>query len=524
MTRRTRWWLIGGVLATLVAGLLLIDPLIDEPFRRRMERELNARLTGYQVSIGRLDYHFWGFSLDLEDLVVVQEAHPDPPVAHIRNLAASVHWRALLRGALVANFRVDEPSIHFDRRHFEKEATDEVPIEQRGWQDALTAIYPLKINEFRVVDGDLTYVDEGPFQPLHLRQVNFKATNIRNVRSEEGVYPSEIHLEAAVFDEGVVRLDGHADFLAVPHLGMKGRVSLERIALGYFTPITRRYNLTIRQGVLGAEGDLEYSPAVKVVSLDRATIETAEMDYVHTAPTAAAEKQVARTATRAAQAVDNDPGVLIRIGELKLTSGTFGFVNQAQQPPYRVFLSQTELQVQNLTNHQTEGTAVAKLEGKFMGNGPTQVTATFRPDLKGADFDLNVRVENTQVATMNDLLRAYGKFDVVGGLFSLYSELHVKEGRVFGYVKPLFRDLDVYDRRQDAGKGWTRKLYERLVGGVSRLLENRPRDEVATKGEVSGVVGDTKMSTGEIIVGLIQNAFFKAILPGFDQELRRLRS
>jgi hypothetical protein len=523
MARRTRWLVIGGVLAALATLLLLVDPLIDEPFRRRMEQELNARLTGYRVSVRRLDYHFWNFSLDLKDAIIVQEANPDPPVAHIRNLAASVHWRALLRGALVANFRVDEPSIHFDRRHFEKEATDEVPIERRGWQDALTAIYPLKINEFVVANGELTYVDDGPFEPLHLRQVNFKATNIRNVHSEERVYPSEIHLDAAVFDAGTLRLDGHADFLAVPHLGVQGHVSMERIALGYFTPITRRYNLAIRQGVLAADGELEYAPTVKVVSLDRVTIDTAEMDYTHTAPTKAAEKEVARTATRVAKEVENQPGVLLRIGTLTVTSGTFGFVNRAQQPPYRVFLTQTELTVQNLTNHRTQGTAVATLHGKLMGTGATQATATFRPELKGADFDLGVRVENTQMAGMNDLLRAYGKFDVVGGLFSLYSELRVKDGRISGYVKPLFRDLDVYDRHQDAGKGWARQLYERMVGGVSKLLENDPRDEVATKGEVIGQVGDAKMSTGDIIVGLIQNAFFKAILPGFDQELRRLR-
>lgn len=519
MTRRTRRLCIGGVLVALAALLLSIDALIDEPLRQRMERELNARLTGYHVSIRRLDYHFWNFSLDLKDWIIVQDANPDPPVAHIRKLTASVHWRALLRLALVADFRVEQPSLYVDRRHFEKEAEDEVPVDKRGWQDALEAIYPLKINEFKVIDGDVTYVDDGPFRPLHLSRVQFVATNIRNIHSKERVYPSTVHLDANVFDSGALRIDGNADFLATPHPGLAGHLTMQRIALDYFTPITRRYNLSIRQGVLAADGEFEYAPAMKVVSLDRVTIETAEMDYTHGARTAAAE-EATRTAARAAREVQNEPGVLLRIGTLKITSGTFGFVNKARAPNYRVFLAQTQLTLENFSNHRTEGTAVATLRGKFMGTGASEVAATFRPELKGADFDLKVRIEDTQMTGMNDLLRAYGKFDVVRGLFSVYSELHVANGRISGYIKPHFRDLDVYDRRQDAEKGLFRKLYEGLVGGIAKLLENVPRDEVATKSEVSGQVSDPKMNTGEIIIRLIQNAFFKALLPGFDQELR----
>ena len=50
---------------------------------------------------------------------------------------------------------------------------------------------------------------------------------------------------------------------------------------------------------------------------------------------------------------------------------------------------------------------------------------------------------------MNDLFRSYGKFDVVAGSFSFYSELKARDGNIEGYVKPLFKGMDVYDRRQD---------------------------------------------------------------------------
>ena len=36
--------------------------------------------------------------------------------------------------------------------------------------------------------------------------------------------------------------------------------------------------------------------------------------------------------------------------------------------------------------------------------------------------------------------------------------------------------MDVYDERQDRHKNVFRKLYEGVVGGVAKLLENVPRE------------------------------------------------
>jgi hypothetical protein len=57
----------------------------------------------------------------------------------------------------------------------------------------------------------------------------------------------------------------------------------------------------------------------------------------------------------------------------------------------------------------------------------------------------------------------------------------VKDGQVQGYVKPLFRDMDVYDSGQDRHKPLLTRFFEGVVGGVSKMLENRPREEVATR-------------------------------------------
>jgi len=184
--------------------------------------------------------------------------------------------------------------------------------------------------------------------------------------------------------------------------------------------------------------------------------------------------------------VSNAPDLLVRINELHLTKSTVGFVNKATTPPYRVFLSDTDGALTNLSNQQIEGTAVAKLKGAFMGSGTATAEATFKADKSGPSFDIGVRVEEVDVTKLNDLFRAYGRFDSAAGRFYLYSELDAKDGVVRGYIKPLFKDLKIYDKQQDKSKPLARKMYERVVSGVAKLLKNRARDEVATKAEVLG--------------------------------------
>jgi hypothetical protein len=521
--RKVAYWL-AGILGVVLVAVAIAAFLVDEPLRRSMERQINGRLVGYRATVGKLDFHPIGFSIDLENVTLVQEAHPDPPVAQFPRISASVEWSEIIRGRVVANFRFVRPTLYVDRAHFEREAKDDVPVDKRGWQDALAAIYPLKINTFIVVDGDVTYVDaktrEVTTRPLRLRPVNFTARNIRNIQSPDRVYPSEVHLDTGVFDTGRLVLDGRADFLAEPHIGIKADVTLEQVPLAAFEPVARRAHLSIRKGVLGAAGTIEYAPQVKIVHLRDLALDGFDGDWVHTPRAKATEQKVAQTTRDAAEQAANHPTTLLRADLIRVRRGTFGFVNRAATPDYRVFLANTDLEIRNFSNQRTEGTSTAKLSGQFMGSGRTIVSATFRPEVNGPDFDVNVKVEDTDMRAMNDLFRAYGKFDVVGGLFSFYSELKVKDRAVNGYVKPLFKNVDAYDRRQDAEKTAFRKLYERVVEGVSKLLENRRRDEVATKADVSGPLENPRTSTWQVIANLIENAFFQAILPGFEREIR----
>ena len=183
---RRRWfWLLGvlGLLAVVVYGLARFT---DEPLRRYMEHKVNERLTGYTVRMRALHVHPWTVSFDVEDATILQDANPDPAVANIAKLTVSIDWHGLIHRRIVADITFDRPTVYLDLRQVRTEAKSTVPLKERGWQEALEALtFDLKINRLRIRDGDVTYVDRGPFKPLHLSRLQLNAENIRNIRSPE---------------------------------------------------------------------------------------------------------------------------------------------------------------------------------------------------------------------------------------------------------------------------------------------------------------------------------------------------
>lgn len=512
-----------GMLGALLLALFIASFFLDEPLRKYTENKLNRDLKGYSVRLAGMHVQLVGLSATLKGLTVFQQAHPDPPIAYFPALRSGIHWREILSGRLVAELRLYRPKVNINLLQLRTEAASKVPLKKRGWQQAVEDIYPLKINALRITDGEITYIDQDPKHPLRLSRLNLQAGNIRNIRLPDKVYPSPFHLETAIFGSGRGIVDGNANFLAEPHLGINSRFELHKVPIAVLKPIITRANLSIRNGMLSASGRMEYAPKIKVAHVRDLEISGMEIDYTHSERTKEAEIRRAEKLKKTAEEVHGKPGVVLRLDRLRLTQCTLGMVNRSASPPYRVFLAGTDLRLDNLSNRFSQGPATAHLQGKFMGSGITEAIAQFRPEKNGPDFDLNVKIEETKLAAMNDLFRAYGDFDVSDGAFSFYSELHINDGAISGYVKPFFKDMKVYDRRQDKEKELFHKLYEIMVGGVAKLLERSPSEEVATKADISGMVESPRLSTWQIMVGLVRNAFFKAILPGFEEEISRSR-
>jgi hypothetical protein len=118
---------------------------------------------------------------------------------------------------------------------------------------------------------------------------------------------------------------------------------------------------------------------------------------------------------------------------------------------------------------------------------------------------------------MNDILRAYGRFDVAAGQFSVFSEITLKDDNIEGYVKPMFANLKVYDYQKDKGTGVLHQAKELVIGGASHLFKNSSTQQVASEIDLKGKLSSPDLSTWQALTQVMRNAFIEAIIPGFDR-------
>ena len=186
-----------------------------------------------------------------------------------------------------------------------------------------------------------------------------------------------------------------------------------------------------------------------------------------------------------------------------------------------VYLSRVEASVDNLTNIRDEtsplvstiqATALAMDQAKF------EYKMTLDPFSYRPTFHLATRLLGLDVTKINAFAITYGKFDFEQGWFDLILEADAKEGQLTGYVKPLFRDLKVFDLTEDIKEDNVLQFFwQALVGAATSLFKNQSSDQFGTlipfRGDLSGA---TTMDILATVGNILRNAFIRAYLPRLE--------
>src|SRR5205085_10487678 len=127
-------------------------------------------------------------------------------------------------------------------------------------------------------------------------------------------------------------------------------------------------------------------------------------------------------------------------------------------------------------------------------------------------FHFVMRLLGLDVTRVNDLALNYGKFDFKRGWLDLVIETESREGQITGYVKPLFRNLKVFDVAEDIREDNVFEFFwQALVGATTSLFKNRNRDQFGTLIPFSAdATGSTTMDILATIGNVHRNAFVRA--------------
>jgi len=212
----------------------------------------------------------------------------------------------------------------------------------------------------------------------------------------------------------------------------------------------------------------------------------------------------------------------ITLNELRVVDGRLHFRNFNSKPPVNLEASQINASLYNLTNvADDQGQRLARFEGKakLLGHAPLEGEARFDPFKNFEDFDFKLRATDIQLKRLNDFSAAYGKFDFNAGTADLVIEARAAKGQLSGYIKPLLRNVEVFNWQQDvadADKGFFRGLWEAVVGGGQALLKNQPKDQFATRVELGGNIHQQDISAFQAFIAILHNAFVEAFTPRFE--------
>ena len=210
-----------------------------------------------------------------------------------------------------------------------------------------------------------------------------------------------------------------------------------------------------------------------------------------------------------------------KINSAVVRNGSVHFHAFNKKQPVDVYLSQVEGRIENLGNIRNETTPlVAKVSATalVMDQAKLQLEISLDPFSYRPTFHLAVQLLGLDVTKLNDLSLAYGKFNFKRGWFDLVIQADSEEGRVSGYVKPLFRNLKVFSLTQDIKEDSVLQFFwQALVGFVTEVFKNQPRDQFGTlipfSADASGGASPDILAT---IGNILRNAFVRAYLPRLE--------
>jgi hypothetical protein len=189
-------------------------------------------------------------------------------------------------------------------------------------------------------------------------------------------------------------------------------------------------------------------------------------------------------------------------------------------PPVDVYLSGLEASIDDLTNVNNDtaplvttitASALAMDQAKF------QLKIKLDPFSYNPTFELGMRLIGLDVTQTNALTQAYGGVNFKNGFFDLVVEINAHEGEVDGYIKPLFRNLQVFDLKRDLNDDNPLQFFwQGVVGTAVEIIKNHPRDQLATRIPVSGSLDSPQPDILVTLGNVLRNCFIRAYLPRFE--------
>lgn len=215
-----------------------------------------------------------------------------------------------------------------------------------------------------------------------------------------------------------------------------------------------------------------------------------------------------------------DVGMPIDVDRVEIENGSVHYKDMNSSPLVDVAIRNIHVLAENLQNTVNPLVLLpssVEMDADVYG-GHISVDAKLNLLAEVPTFDVQAEVKHLQLPELNNFFKAYGKFTVQSGDFSVYAEVAAKDGGFKGYVKPLMVNLRMLGP-DDKDEDPLTKLWEGILDGVAWVFKNKNHDQLATKVPLEGRFDNPRPDIIYTIYEVLKNAFIQALNPSLDYEI-----
>lgn len=202
----------------------------------------------------------------------------------------------------------------------------------------------------------------------------------------------------------------------------------------------------------------------------------------------------------------------LRINRATVRGGEIHYRDLNKKPAVDVEIDQLRMVATNLTNsRKLSETLNAEIEiaGRPLRAGQLKANIDLDPYATKPTFAAELEMDALPLVKLNDFAKAYGGITFEEGTLKIAIALKSEQGKFLGYVEPVFNKMVIFDPKEDA-ESPIDFIWQGIVGGLTRIIRNHPKDRFGTKVPVSGSFDDPAPAVMDTVFNIFKNAFVKA--------------
>jgi hypothetical protein len=210
----------------------------------------------------------------------------------------------------------------------------------------------------------------------------------------------------------------------------------------------------------------------------------------------------------------------LKFNRFGVHNGEIHYRDFHKNPKVDITLDQVQMVATNLTNSKKLSKSMVaeiQMEGRPLRVGDLRSQIALDPYAAKPTFTYRGEARDIPLVKLNDFAKAYAGITFETGTLRIAAEMTSRDGHFTGYVEPVFDHMSIFNPAHDADNPID-FVWQGIVGGLTRIIRNHPKDRFGTRAPLSGSFDDPKAAAMTTILNVFRNAFIQAFTGSLSEQ------